>query len=108
MAEDNDAASKTEEPSQRKLDQARERGEVLDLDLAPLAALTAAAPVIALSGGTLSKNLAMALLPFLAHPDQMHLEGGGGRHRPAGDYGRRPDPGRGVAQPPARRARRGT
>jgi flagellar biosynthetic protein FlhB len=78
MAE-NDAASRTEEPTPRKLQQAREKGDVVKTpDLAPLAALTAVAAVLAISGGTLARNLAVALLPFIAHPDQMSMHGLGG------------------------------
>ncbi len=79
MAEENDGASKTEEPTARKLQQAREKGDVVKTpDLAPLMALAAAASVLAISGGWLSRNLAAQLLPFIAQPETMSLEGGGG------------------------------
>ncbi|MDP3660466.1 flagellar biosynthesis protein FlhB [Phenylobacterium sp.] len=78
MAEENDAASKTEEPTPRKLQQAREKGDVAKTpDLAPLASLAAAAAVMALAGGPLSRNMASALLPFIANPGGMSLSGGG-------------------------------
>src|SRR5688572_3419492 len=78
MAE-NDAASRTEEPTPRKLQQAREKGDVAKApDLAPLASLAAAAAVIAIFGGRLARDMALALLPFLAHPDQIALDGMGG------------------------------
>jgi flagellar biosynthesis protein FlhB len=74
-----DAASKTEEPTQRKLDQAREKGDVVRTqDLPALATLAAAASVMALAGGWLTRKLAEDLLPFLAHPDEISLSGGGG------------------------------
>src|SRR5437868_5130645 len=48
MSDENDAASRTEEPSPRKLQQARERGEVVKTpDLAALASLSGAAAVMA-------------------------------------------------------------
>ena len=79
MSDTNDAASKTEEPTSRKLDQARERGEVVKTqDLATMASLAGAATVVALGGGYLSRNLVTALTPFLASPDTMSLEGNGG------------------------------
>jgi len=79
MAEDNDAASKTEEPTPRKLEQAKQKGEsVKTPDLASFASLAAAATVVAIAGGWLSRNLAEALLPFIASPDAMSFEGGGG------------------------------
>jgi flagellar biosynthetic protein FlhB len=81
MSDTNDAASKTEEPTPRKLQQARERGEVVKTqDLASMASLTAAAMVVCLGGGWLSRNLVGSLTPFLATPDSMALEGGGGVH----------------------------
>ncbi len=79
MADENDGASKTEEPSARKLQQAREKGDVVKTpDLGPLASLAAAAAVLALGGGWMSRNLAFDLLPFLSHPQEMQLEGVGG------------------------------
>jgi flagellar biosynthetic protein FlhB len=79
MAEENDGASRTEEPTQRKLEQAREKGDVVKTpDLASLASLAAAAAVVAVAGGWLSRNLATALTPFLAHPDSISVGGGGG------------------------------
>jgi flagellar biosynthetic protein FlhB len=79
MSDTNDSASKTEEATPRKLQQARERGEVVKTpDVAPLASLAAAATVVALAGGYLSRNLMMALTPFLAHPDAMSFDSDGG------------------------------
>jgi flagellar biosynthetic protein FlhB len=79
MSDDNDAASKTEDPSPRKLQQARDRGEVVKTpDLAALASLSAAAAVMALGGGWLSRNLVATLTPFLASPDSMGFDNNGG------------------------------
>jgi flagellar biosynthetic protein FlhB len=76
MAEE--GASRTEEPTPRKLEQAREKGDVAKTpDLASLASLAAVASVIAASGGLFSRNLADALIPFLARPDAMDLANGG-------------------------------
>ncbi|HEV2532171.1 flagellar biosynthesis protein FlhB [Phenylobacterium sp.] len=76
---DTEGASRTEEPTPRKLERAREKGDVAKTqDLASLLSLAAVASVIAVSGGLLSRNLAQALIPFLARPDAMVLEGGGG------------------------------
>ena len=81
MSETNDAASRTEEPTPRKLQQARERGEVVKTpDLASMASLAAAASVVILGGGWLSRNLVESLRPFLASPDAMALQGQGGVH----------------------------
>ncbi|MDP3748958.1 MAG: flagellar biosynthesis protein FlhB [Phenylobacterium sp.] len=79
MAEENDAASKTEEPTPGKLQKARDKGDVVKTpDLAMLASFAGAAGVLAIAGGWMSNNLANALVPFLAHPHDMNLEGGGG------------------------------
>jgi flagellar biosynthesis protein FlhB len=79
MSDTNDPASKTEEPTPRKLEQAREKGDVVrTMDLGHFANLAAVAAVIVFAGGWLSKNLAAHLMPFFSHPDQMVLEGHGG------------------------------
>jgi flagellar biosynthetic protein FlhB len=79
MSDTNDAASRTEDPTPRKLQQARERGEVVKTaDLASLASLSAAAAVAALAGGWLCRNLVTGLTPFLAAPDAMSFDNGGG------------------------------
>jgi flagellar biosynthetic protein FlhB len=77
MAEENDGASKTEEPTPRKLEQAKSQGDVAKTqDLPTVFAFAAATAVIAMMGGTMAKNLAMQLLPFLARPGQMAISGG--------------------------------
>src|SRR4051812_38229646 len=79
MSDDNDAASKTEEATPRKLQQARERGEVVKTpDLAAMASLAAGAAVVAILGGGLARNLASALTPFLAQADTLNLQGDAG------------------------------
>lgn len=68
MAEENDGASKTEEPTPRKLEQAKAKGDVAKTpDLPAFLSFAAAAAVIAMAGGTLSKNLASAMVPFIEH-----------------------------------------
>ena len=78
MADEQDAASKTEEATPQKLQKAREKGDVAKTpDLAMLASFAGAAAVIAIAGGWMSRHLASELLPFIAHPDSMNLEGHG-------------------------------
>ena len=78
MSDTNDAASRTEEPTPRKLQQAREKGDVVKtMDLSAFASLTAATAVVVLAGGWLSRNMVSALTPFFARPDEMRLAGGG-------------------------------
>ncbi len=77
--ENDDAASKTEEPSAKKLSDARQRGEVVKTpELSSLLSLTAAFAVVAIGGGYLATDMAHKLQPFLAHPDAMRLDGAGG------------------------------
>lgn len=78
MAGENDAASKTEEPTQRKLDEAKRKGDVAKTMEAPQAlSLAAAAAVLIGGGGILTQQLAMNLLPFIARPESISLQGTG-------------------------------
>jgi flagellar biosynthetic protein FlhB len=78
MADEEDKDSKTQEPSARKLAQARDDGQVAkSAEVASLAALTAASLVILLNGGAISRTVADQLLPFLAHPDAIDVSGVG-------------------------------
>ena len=78
MADENEAASRTEEPTPRKLEQAREKGDVAKTpELPQLASLAASVAVLAIAGGWICRNLAMGLLPFVAHPDAIAIEGRG-------------------------------
>src|SRR5262249_52929748 len=79
MADENEAASRTEEPTPRKLEQARERGEVAKTpELPQLASLAAAAGLLAIARGWMCRNRMVELLPFIAHPEAIVLEGAGG------------------------------
>lgn len=79
MSDTNDAASKTEEPTSRKLDQAREKGDIVKTqDLPSLTAFAGAAGTMVVLGGWMSRNLAISLMPFIEHPDSMQLQGSGG------------------------------
>src|ERR1700756_1933189 len=79
MAEGSDGAERTEEPTPKKLEQARAQGDVPKTpELPQFASLAASASVLAICGGWVCRNIASALLPFLAHPDAIDLEGHGG------------------------------
>jgi flagellar biosynthetic protein FlhB len=76
MAEDPE--SQTEEPSDRKLSQAREKGDVVkSMDIPQVATLAAITATIAWAGGWMMQSIATSMLPFLAHPDQIDLTGHG-------------------------------
>jgi flagellar biosynthetic protein FlhB len=79
VAENNDGATKSEEATPRKLEEARKRGEVAkSTDVTAFATLAAVAGFLALAGGWMARNLATDLQPFVAHPDAFDLVGGGG------------------------------
>ena len=78
MAEENDPSGKTEEPTPRRLEEARLKGDVAkSFDLPQAASLAAAAGVLALAGGWMARNLTEALTPFISHPEAMSLQAGG-------------------------------
>src|ERR1700761_3708409 len=78
MAEDSDPESKTEEPTSRRLEEARRQGDVAkSMDLPQWASLAAAGGVVSVAGGYLSQQLMVALLPFIAHPDAFVLQNDG-------------------------------
>ena len=78
MAEDSDPDSKTEDPTGKRLDEARRRGDVAKTpELPQWASLSAATGVVVLCGGWMSRDLVLALTPFIAHPDAFVLENHG-------------------------------
>lgn len=81
MAEEQDPASKTEEATPRKLEEARRKGDVAkSQDIPALLTLAASASVVLFMGGSLATGLAEALVPFIAAPHQLvaSLDSGGG------------------------------
>lgn len=73
---DEESGSKTEEATPAKLQKAREKGDVAKTqDLGSLASFAGAAALLAIGGGWMSRNLAGQLLPFIARPESMSLEG---------------------------------
>ena len=79
MAEDTEQSSKTEAPSQRRLDEARRKGDVArSPDVPTFMALAGALGATILLAGPLCRHMATALLPFLEHPDAIDLSGQGG------------------------------
>ena len=78
MAEENDPSAKTEEPTPRRLEEARRKGDVAKSpDVAQWASLAGAAGVLAIMGGWIARDLTSRLLPFVERPESFHLEGGG-------------------------------
>jgi flagellar biosynthetic protein FlhB len=78
MAEEKEASSRTEEATPRKLEQAREKGDVAKTpELPQLASLAGTFAVLTILGGWICRNLVNQLLPFIAHPDSIAIQGGG-------------------------------
>ena len=75
---DTDPESKTEEPTGKRVEQARSQGDVpKTMDLPQWATLSAVAGVVFMMGGWLARNLMASLEPFLAHPDAFVLQNNG-------------------------------
>jgi flagellar biosynthetic protein FlhB len=79
MAEENDGASKTEAPTQRRLEEARKNGDIpKSADVASFATLASAGAVVLLLGGLAARQMSERLLPFIARPDSIDLSNDGG------------------------------
>jgi len=79
MAEGDEAASKTEEASPRKLEEARKEGDVAKSgDLAQACALAGTFLALVMGGGVMARQLGAQLLPFIAHPESMGVGGAAG------------------------------
>jgi flagellar biosynthetic protein FlhB len=69
MAEEEDQSQKTEEPTQRKLDDARKRGHVAtSRELNNALMISAAAAFVAFLSPNIASDLGQSLLPFIASP----------------------------------------
>jgi len=78
MAEETDSGSKTEDATPRRLEEARQEGNVAkSSDVPSWATLAAVTAVLLMMGGTLCSNLANQLAPFISRSGQTDLENGG-------------------------------
>src|SRR4051812_11910570 len=78
MAEGGDQAEKTEEPTQRKLDQARERGDVVkSQEVNTFFVLLAATLIVGGLAPTAAANLGTYLSSFLRNASDVTFEGAG-------------------------------
>jgi flagellar biosynthetic protein FlhB len=79
MAEEKEGASRSEEATPRRLQEARKEGDVAkSMDLVQVCGLAGVFGALAIGGGALARNLAEQLVPFLAHPDSIELRGQAG------------------------------
>jgi flagellar biosynthetic protein FlhB len=80
MAEQGDNASRTEDASPRKLEEARKEGDVpKSMELSQVFALSGAFAAVAMGGGAMAYHLADSLRPFIAHPETIELQGAAGQ-----------------------------
>ena len=79
MAEEADNASKTEDPSAKRLEDARRKGDVAkSQDLASFMALAGAVGAVAISGKWMAGYMVEALRPFIEHPADFDMSAAGG------------------------------
>ena len=80
MAENENGASKSEEATPKRIEDARKDGDVAkSMELTQVFALSGTFGVVAMAGGTMAHGLADNLLPFIAHPDTIQLQGAAGQ-----------------------------
>ncbi len=77
MAEDQDNSQKTEDPTQRKLEEARKKGDIAKSSDVPIWFLILATTAIMSAGGPLAAMIADPLMRIMDHPHAFRLENGG-------------------------------
>ncbi|MBI1328797.1 MAG: flagellar biosynthesis protein FlhB [Alphaproteobacteria bacterium] len=75
MAEERDDSQKTEQPTQRRLDEARKQGDIVkSQEVSTFVLLAGGLLVIATLGSYTAKNLAESMRIYLAEPAQMNID----------------------------------
>lgn len=78
MADDQDKSQQTEEPTQRRLDQAHDRGDVVkSTEVSTFVVLTAGALAISIFGRSTAQGFASHFRIFLEQPDQFTMDQAG-------------------------------
>jgi flagellar biosynthesis protein FlhB len=77
MADETDKSQKTEEPTQKRLEEARKKGDVVKSQDVPIWFLLLAAAGVMAGSGPLATMIATPLSRIMDHPQAFHLEGGG-------------------------------
>ncbi|MAK62627.1 MAG: flagellar biosynthesis protein FlhB [Ponticaulis sp.] len=77
MADDQDKSQKTEEPTQKKLDDARKKGDAVRSQDVPIWFMMLGIALLIAASGPLMQMIARPLQSLLDHPHQFRLEDGG-------------------------------
>jgi flagellar biosynthesis protein FlhB len=77
MADEQDKSQKTEDPTQKRIDDARKKGDVAKSQDVPIWFLLLAAAGVMAAAGPLATMIATPLARIMDHPHAFHLEGGG-------------------------------
>jgi len=77
MAEEQDNSQKTEDPTQKRLEEARKKGDVAKSQDVPVWFLLAAAAAIMAAAGPLASSIADPLVRIMDHPHAFRLTDGG-------------------------------
>jgi flagellar biosynthetic protein FlhB len=78
MSEADDDASKTEDPSERKLGEARGKGQVWNSrEVGHWSMFVAAAMILGMLGPGIARDISRSITPFLERPEQMAVDAGG-------------------------------
>src|SRR4029077_14840381 len=78
MAEDRDDAQRTEEPTQRRLDDARRKGDVAkSQEMASFVVLASGALALTMFSGMATRTFTQHFLVFLERPEELSLDAGG-------------------------------
>jgi flagellar biosynthesis protein FlhB len=77
MAEEQDKSQKTEDPTQKRLEEARKKGDVAKSQDVPVWFLLAAAAAIMAAAGPLATSIADPLVRIMDHPHAFRLTDGG-------------------------------
>ena len=77
MAEEQDNSQKTEDPTQKRLEEARRKGDIAKSQDVPIWFLMMAIAGIMAAAGPLAAMIADPLVRIMDHPHAFHLAGGG-------------------------------
>jgi flagellar biosynthetic protein FlhB len=84
MAEEQDDGQKTEEPTQKRIEEARKKGDIAKSQDVPVWFLLMASAMLLAASGPVSAGIAEPLIRIMDHPHDFHLADGGAQRLMAG------------------------